>query len=354
MKKDIESGELNNLDFKEFSGTTDTNLDSIVEIILNDQGLLRRVATSDIRTGAQSADNMNKLIIEAIIAEGLGNDGTLTTADIRQINNYLVTNNKDEWALYHGDDENDEETGYHLVQNDGAYTRLFADNVMNSVVDGIYHLGFKTENKNRLFNEDGKANKSFEKVAWWLDNILQDDLKSWKLNNFDYQEIVGTTGTSFDKIVPYIYNNEGLLLRVSMADIRAGAKSANGMNELIVEAIKETSVASDDYIAADEIKVLNEYLVTNYASKWAELHGNDEDNGEETGYHRIQNDGARGDLHNKNVINNLADSIYHLGFVTEYKNRLVNEDGKNNASFRSVSYWLNKSLQDDYAKGIFK
>jgi len=354
MKKDIGSGELYNPDFKEVRGTTGTNLDSIVEIILNDSGLLNKVATGDIRTGAQSADKMNALIIEAIIAEGLANDGKLTTADIREINSYLVANHKDVWAMYHGDDENDEESGYHLVQNDGAYTRMFADNVINSVADGIYHLGFMTKNRHRLFNEDGNANKSFEKVAWWLDHILENDLASGKLSNPDYQEVVGTTGTTLDKIIPFIYNNEGLLHNVSMADIRAGARSANGMNTLIVEAIRETGVAADDYISADEVKELNQYLVTNYATQWAELHGDDAENGQESGFHRIQNDGARGTLHNKNVINNVADGIYHLGFATQDKYRLVNEDGKKNASFKSVSYWLNSSLQEDYAKGVFK
>ena len=353
MKDDVASGTLDNPDFQEVAGTTDTSLDKIVNIILQDKGLLRKISTGDMREGAKSADGMNNLIKEAIIEEGLGNDGKLTTADIRQINNYLVANYQEEWLILHGDDENGEETGYHLVQNDGAYTRMFADNVMNSVADGVYHLGFETNKKNRLLNEDGNANKSFEKVAWWLDTVLKTDLETGMFSNPDYQEVVGTTGTTFDMIVPYIYNDEGLLLKVSMQDIREGAKSANAMNELIVEAIKYTGVASDDYISSDEVKTLNEYLVSNYASEWIELHGDDESD-EETGYHSIQNNGARGIAYNKNIINKLADGIYHLGFATSYKNRLVNEDGKKNVTFKNVSYWLNKSLKDDYAGGVFK
>ena len=46
--------------------------------------------------------------------------------------------------MLHGDDEDGEETGFHLVQNDGAKTRLFGDeNAIDTVADGIYHLGFQ-------------------------------------------------------------------------------------------------------------------------------------------------------------------------------------------------------------------
>ncbi len=230
---------------------------------------------------------------------------------------------------------------------------MYVDNVINTVADGVYHLGFETNNNYQLANEDGKNNARFEKVAWWLDTSLRSDLAAGKFDNLDYQEVVGTTGTSLDYIVLYIYNEPGLLRKVSMEDIRVGARSANAMNELIVEAIKNTGVAQDDYISADEVKTLNEYLSTNYLGEWIVLHGDDEDE-EETGYHRVQNDGALGYMYNRNVINNLADSIYHLGFPMTYKNNLTNEDGKKNDSFKSVAYWLNKSLQDDYRQGFFK
>ena len=352
-KNNALSGELNNKEFKEVEGTTGTKLDMIVNVILTDRGLLRKVPTSDLRVGAKTADEMNHLIVEAIKAEGLGNDKKLTTADIRTINNYLVENYAEKWAELHGDDEDGEETGYHRVQNDGATTRLYADNVMNSIADGIYHLGYKTNLRNRLVNEDGNANKRFEKVAWWLDSSLKKDLQEGKFDNPDFKEVKGTTGTSFDKIIPYIYNNEGLIYHVSMEDIREGARTANEMNKLIVEGIKATGIAQDDYISIDDVKALNKYLVTNYASEWAELHGNDEDN-EETGYHRIQNDGATGTMNNRNTINNLADGIYHLGFPTRFKNNLENEDGNKNVSFSNVAYWLNKALKDDFLRGSLK
>jgi len=350
MQNDVSA--LNNPDFHEVVGTTGTKLDMIVDVILTDRGLLRKIPTGDLRRGAVTANEMNKLLIEAIKAEGLGNDGKLTTADIRTINEYLVANHQERWAELHGDDEEGEETGYHRVQNDGATTRIYADNVINTIADGIYHLGFPTTYKRNLVNEDGNKNQRFEKVAWWLDSSLKSDLKAGKLSNPNYKEIVGQTGTALDEMITYIYNDEGLLLNVSMGDIREGARTANEMNKLIVEAIKNTNVASDNYISPDEVKILNEYLVTNYQDDWAELHGDDEE-GEETGYHRVQNDGAVGIMNNRNTINKLADGIYHLGFPTTYKKHLVNEDGNKNVSFANVSYWLNKILKDDYETGIF-
>jgi len=78
------------------------------------------------------------------------------------------------WATLHGDDEKrGEETGYHLVQSDGARTFLFGKNAINRVFDGIYHLGFKAHHKGRrLLNEDGNKNASFRMVAYWLDSLL--------------------------------------------------------------------------------------------------------------------------------------------------------------------------------------
>ncbi|RLA69653.1 MAG: hypothetical protein DRG24_08120 [Epsilonproteobacteria bacterium] len=353
MQDDIASGELYNPDYEEVKGTTGTKLDMIADVIFHDAGLLRNISTGDMRIGVASADRMNHLIKEAIIEEGLGNDGKLTTADIRTINHYLVENYKDLWMQLHGDDEEFEETGYHKLQNDGAYARMYSDNLMNTVADGIYHLGFYSDNRDRLLNEDGNKNQRFEKVAWWLDASLKSDLLAGKFNNSDYQEVVGTTGTSLDKIIPYIYNEEGLLRKVSMEDIRVASASANEMNKLIVEAIRTTGVADDDYISTDEVKRINEYLVENYSSEWIELHGDDEDDAE-TGYHRIQNDGALGTMYNKNTINTLADGIYHLGFYTDHRSRLMNEDGNANASFHSVAYWMNRSFEADYANGVFK
>ncbi len=346
----VDKEKLQNNQYQEIRGNTNTSLDKIVEVILKDRGLNRYNKTSDLRAGAYYANEMNKLILKAIIDTAVANDGKITTADVRTLNNYLVQNYADTWAQLHGDDEDNEEYGYHLVQNDGATTRMFGRNVINTIADGIYHLGYETNKKNRLVNEDGNANQTFEDVAWWLDISLKQDIASKKLNNPDYKEIVGTTATVMDKIILAIFNDEGLLRRVSTDDLRVAARSANRMNELIIEAIKETGVAKDGYFDVEDVKKINAYLVDNYEDEWAQLHGDDEE-GEETGFHRIQNDGAVSRLEGKNLINTVADGIYHLGFKTPYKDRLVNEDGNKNATFYSVAYWFNKYLKPELEKG---
>jgi len=346
----IDKESLVNEEYKEVSGTTDTNLDKIAEVILKDRGLNKYNKMSDLRAGVYYADEMNKLLIKAIVDTAVANDGKITPADARTLNRYLVENYEQTWAQLHGDDETDEEYGYHLVQNDGSTTRMYGENVVNTIADGIYHLGYKTNYNNRLVNEDGNKNQTFEDVAWWLDVSLKDDIKAGKLTNKEYKEIVGTTNTALDKIVPAIFNDEGLIASVSTDDLRVAAKNANKMNELLIEAIKETGVAADGFFSTEDAKTLNKYLVENYASEWAELHGDDETN-EETGFHRIQNDGAVSRIEGNNLINTIADGIYHLGYETKYSNNLVNEDGNKNVTFYSVAYWLNKYLKDELSDG---
>ena len=108
---------------------------------------------------------MNLILAEAIRAMGVANDGVIDTWDIRDINTYIRTHFAEQWATLHGDDECREETGFHLVQDDGARTQLFGDdNAVNTVADGLYHLGFGICG-NRLLNEDGNANAS---LGTWL------------------------------------------------------------------------------------------------------------------------------------------------------------------------------------------
>ncbi len=69
---------------------------------------------------------MNGLIVEAIDATGVANDGLFDAFDVCDLNAYLPAEHYEEWVLLHGDDSDVEETGFHLVQNDGANTRCSA------------------------------------------------------------------------------------------------------------------------------------------------------------------------------------------------------------------------------------
>ena len=327
-------------------GSNVVGLNKIVTIIQNDKRLNRRVDASDIEIAINSVKRMNEIIIEAIIQKGLGNDKKISTADAREINDYIYHNYKEEWIELHGDDEEDEETGFHLVVNDGARTKLFGRNAINGVADRVYHLGFETHLKNRLLNEDGNKNASFRRVAEWLDALLREDLEAGRLMNPEVQEVVGTTDTGLDRAVEIIYTDKRLGRKISTGDMRIGASSANRMSTLILEAIDATSAGASGQYTKEDMKRVNNYLVENYAEEWIEVHGDDEDD-EESGYHKVRADGAKTKIFGKNAINRVFDGIFHLGFETPYKNRLVNEDGDKNVSFKRVAEWLTKLLADE-------
>jgi len=330
-------------------GSTGTGLDRVVLAITTDEGLNRKISNADIRAGATAADAMNHLIVDAIRATGVANNGDISIADLRDMNAWLRENHLTEWTAWHGDDEEGEETGFHLVQDDGANGRLFERNAVDTVADGLYHLAFEICD-NQLLNEDGNANASLRSVSTWLNGLLAADFAAGTLVNAavdPYAE--GTTGTGLDQLVRIITTDEGLNRKIATSEIHAGAMAADAMNALIVEAIRATGAADGGAIDVDEVRELNTYLRDNHRQAWVDLHGDDED-GQETGFHLVQNDGASTRLFERNAVNTIADGLYHLGFEIQ-RNRLVNEDGDANASLRSVADWLNGLLAEDLADG---
>ncbi|MBU1725431.1 MAG: hypothetical protein KJ892_16430, partial [Gammaproteobacteria bacterium] len=176
LASELASGSLSNTAVDpEVHGSTGTGLDSLVDIINSDSELERNVSNQGIREAAMAADAMNTIITEAIQQGGLANDGEITASDVYDVNTYIQVHYGAEWVVLHGDDESGEETGFHLVQNDGAITRLTDDNAINTVADGIYHIGFDIKN-GYFLNEDGNSNVSVEQVAVWLDELLKEDL----------------------------------------------------------------------------------------------------------------------------------------------------------------------------------
>ena len=339
--------------FAAHAGSTDTGLDQIVAIINSDARLNRKVSAESIELAGIAADGMNLIIKEAIIETGVANDEYISTADTRELNDYIYAYHADEWLVHHGDDEDGVETGFHLVQNNGARTRLYGKNAINKIADSIYHLGFESDRRHRLTNEDGAANARYAKVSTWLSNLLVDDFANGTLVNPNIVEVEGTTGTGLDSFVSLIYSDPGLNRRISTGDMRAGAAAADAMNQIIVEAITQTGVAADTTISQDDIRAISHYIQENHYEAWLLHHGDDED-GEETGFHLVQSDGAKTRLLGKNAINKIADGIYHLGFGTNANGRrLINEDGNNNARVKRVAEWLNAILAADLASGAF-
>jgi len=158
--------------------TTGTGLDKLVDIVLRDWGLNAKVPASQITQGAQAADAMNQIIVASIKATGVAGDGQFSAADVRDLGTYIRSHYQDKWVTLHGDDEEGLETGFHLVQGDGGTTQLFGQvNAVNTVADGLYHLGFAIEG-DRFLNEDGNPNACVQTVAYWLNELLANDLKS--------------------------------------------------------------------------------------------------------------------------------------------------------------------------------
>jgi Ca2+-binding RTX toxin-like protein len=317
------------------TGLTGTGFDQIVDAIHRDAGLAGATDGKDIKAGARAANQLNELIVKAAMATHAADDKVFTVDEVRAMNAYLRSNYASEWTVLHGDDEADAETGYHLVQNDGGNSRYRGNNLLDTVVDGIYHLGFEIRD-GHLLNEDGDPNASLEQVAEWLTQFYVDHSQS---------------GTGLDRMTDLIMADAGLDRRISDQQIAAGADAANGLNLMLREALAAAGVARDNWISVSDVVALNSYLRADAGrlAEWTRLHGDDEKR-LETGFHKVQNDGASTTFFGENLVNTVADGIYHLGFMIK-DGHLLNEDGDRNAALSDVADWLNYFLSDASSTG---
>ncbi|MDQ5904861.1 MAG: hypothetical protein QG672_2455, partial [Pseudomonadota bacterium] len=197
--------------------------------------------------------------------------------------------------------------------------------------DGMYHFGFEIEN-GRFENEDGDANATLEDVADWMNYFFVDH---------------STTGTGLDRIVDVIKTDTGLAKNTNAGDINDGAKAADAFNHIILDQVAATNANADGWITAEDLRAMNANIRADadLLAEWTELHGDDEGDGTETGFHLVQNDGASTNYFGKNLVNTVADGIYHMGFEIQ-GDRFLNEDGDANATLSDVSTWLNFFLNE--------
>jgi Ca2+-binding RTX toxin-like protein len=317
------------------AGDTGTGLDQLIDIINGDPGLAGANTGGDISGGAFAANRMNQIVVEAITQTGAGADKVFTAAEVQQINAYIRANHLAEWTEYHGDDEDGVETGFHLVQNDGATSKHRGANTVDTVADGLYHLGFTIEN-GRFLNEDGDANATVEQVAQWLTQFYTDH---------------STTGTGLDRITNLIMADSGLAANIPEAQIEAGADAANGMNQLIADGIAATGADADGRITVDDVVAINTWIRSDEAryEAFVAFHGDDE-NGVETGFHLVQGDGANTTFFGRNLVNTVADGLYHIGFEIQ-GDRFVNEDGDANQTVADVASWIDYFYSDASTTG---
>ncbi|MEL6574232.1 MAG: hypothetical protein AAFQ64_21520, partial [Pseudomonadota bacterium] len=180
------------------------------------------------------------------------------------------------------------ETAFHLVQNDGAARDAYGRNSINTVADAIYHIGFGYRD-DRLINEDGDKNERVESVAFWLNDLLKDDLAGDGLKNANVSSpVTGSTGTGLDRLVTIIQDDTELSRRISDSDQQTGAKAADEMNKIIIKHIKKLGLTNDGEISPADVMTLAQSIKKYDYDAWVKYHGNDETD-VETGFHRVQN-----------------------------------------------------------------
>jgi Ca2+-binding RTX toxin-like protein len=317
------------------TGTTGTGLDQTVERIGRDPGLAGANLGTDITGGMTAANQLNQLILEAKQATGVASNGVFTVSDVTAINAWIRANRLAQFTALHGDDDGTTETGFHLVQNDGATQKYRNQNLVDTVFDGLYHIGFEIQNGTFL-NEDGNANATVTQVADWLTQFYTDR---------------ATTNTGLDRITELIIADQGLAQNISWQEIAGGADAANGLNDLLTTAIATYNLAADGSISESDIVQINNWIrsdSTRY-NNFVALHG-DDDGTTETGFHLVQNDGAQTTYFAKNLVNTVADGIYHIGFEIQ-NGQFLNEDGAANATVKDVADWVTYFYVDQSTTG---
>ncbi|MFN5516066.1 MAG: M10 family metallopeptidase C-terminal domain-containing protein [Cyanobacteriota bacterium] len=304
-------------------GTTGTGLDQTVEQIGRDPGLAGANLGTNISGGMTAANGLNQLIQQAKQATGVASNGIFTISDVTAINAWIRANRLAEFTALHGDDNGTVETGFHLVQNNNASQRYRNRNLVDTVLDGIYHIGFPIQN-GAFLNEDGNANAMVKDVADWLTQFYTDR---------------ATTNTGLDQITELVIADGGLANKIPWADVAGGADAANGLNALIKTGITTYNLAADGWISEADIVQINTWIRSNTAryNQFVALHGNDENN-LETGFHLVQDDGANTTYFGQNLVDTVADGLYHIGFQIQ-NGQFRNEDGDANAMVKDVADW---------------
>lgn len=155
---------------------TNSLLDRVLDYLGSDPVLSTTVnpasqaaRTAHTLSGLEAANSINRLFKEGLSTLGLARDGLISPDDVVQLSNWIKSDSGryQTFLTAHGDDESGVTTGYHWLQNDGAVTLFHGQNLANTVIDGIYHIGFDITD-GRFVNEDGNANASVVQVANWL------------------------------------------------------------------------------------------------------------------------------------------------------------------------------------------
>lgn len=160
-----------------------------VKVITNDQWLKANTTYDDIYDWAEYANEMGNLIYTEIKKLGYMDDAKFDSEEMKSFNTHMFNNFHEKMMELHWDDEKWEETGFHLVQNDWATTKLGIPwiknerNAVNTIWDGIFHFGlYATVNEKRILNEDGNQNQTWVDLAKYMNFCL-----NWELSEIKEQ-----------------------------------------------------------------------------------------------------------------------------------------------------------------------
>ncbi len=142
-------------------------------VLANEPGLLDNLSPEQLAAGLAAADTLSGLLMQVISTNHLNDDGVISAADMATISatiqgdaTLLAT-----FTQAHGDDGWEDESGYHLLQDDGGSLTFQDQNLVDSVIDSIFHFGFEIVDGHFL-NEDGDQNQDVGVVAGWLNYFL--------------------------------------------------------------------------------------------------------------------------------------------------------------------------------------
>lgn len=149
------------------------DLTLLQDVLAKEPGLQDNLSPEQMAAGLAAADVLMGILTQVIGDHHLNDDGTISAADMEAIS-AAVQGDADLLARFtaaHGDDAGDTETGYHQLQNDGGSVIFQGRNLVDSVVDSIFHFGFQIVDGHFL-NEDGDQNQQVPVVAGWLNYFL--------------------------------------------------------------------------------------------------------------------------------------------------------------------------------------
>jgi hypothetical protein len=144
------------------SGSTGTGLDQLIGWLGRDPGLCGSTDAPSLAAGIAAADALNQLIATGLASIGRASALDLTPADLIALNVWIRSDPARLQAFIngHGDDEGGAETGFHRLVNNGASQLFHGNNLVNTILDSVYHFGIQIDAAGNFLNEDGDANAS--------------------------------------------------------------------------------------------------------------------------------------------------------------------------------------------------